>query len=314
MPRVSVIVPAFNAARYLPETLASVERQTYRDWELLVADDASTDATADVAENFSDRVKVLRTSVNAGPGAARNRAIEASTAELLAFLDADDLWLPEYLEQQVALYDEHRARTHDVGLVVCDARILGPDGYRAETYMEAVRFPREVTLTRLLVANPIFISTLSPRAVVEEAGGFFPPISGTEDYDLWLRIVERGYRVVANRRPLAIYRLTPGAVSARLDEGARALRSTYRRALERGNLSWRQRRIARRKLRFSRALEKKASLVGKRREGRLHYADVGRALPLLLLVKLEHPNQWLDSIRYVFGRPTSSSALDRPGV
>ena len=125
---------------------------------------------------------------------------------------------------------------------------------------------------------------------------------------------QRGYRVVANRRPLAIYRLTPGAVSARLDEGARALRSTYRRALERGNLSWRQRRIARRKLRFSRALEKKASLVGKRREGRLHYADVGRALPLLLLVKLEHPNQWLDSIRYVFGRPTSSSALDRPGV
>jgi teichuronic acid biosynthesis glycosyltransferase TuaG len=312
MPRVSVIVPAFNAARYLLGALASVDAQTYRDWEVLVADDASTDGTADVAKNFSDRVKVLRTSINAGPGAARNRAIEASTAELLAFLDADDLWLPEYLEQQVALYDEQRARRNDVGLVVCDARILGPDGYRDQTYMEAVQFPAEVTLTGLMVANPIFISTLSPRSIVEEAGCFFPAALATADYDLWLRIVERGYRVVANRRPLAVYRLTPGAISTRLDEGATALRLTYRRALERGNLTRRQRRIARRQMRFSRALETKASLVAKRREGRLRYSDVARAVPLLLLVKLEHPNQWLDSIRYVLGRPTSNSALDRP--
>ncbi|MDP9223545.1 MAG: glycosyltransferase family 2 protein, partial [Actinomycetota bacterium] len=203
MPRVTVIVPAFNAAQYLPETLASVEAQTYNDWEVVVADDASTDETAEVAESFGDRVKVLRTSANAGPAVARNRAIETSTAELLAFLDADDLWLPGYLEQQVSLYDESRNVQDDVGLVVCDARILGPAGYRTQTYMQAVRFPRVVTLTRLLVSNPIFISALSPRAVVEEAGCFTPATFGTADYDLWLRIVERGYRVVANRRPLA---------------------------------------------------------------------------------------------------------------
>ncbi|MDP9225569.1 MAG: hypothetical protein M3P18_17345, partial [Actinomycetota bacterium] len=102
-----------------------------------------------------------------------------------------------------------------------------------------------------------------------------------------------------------------GSVSTKLDEGAAALGLTYRRALERGNLTPRQRRIARRNLRFSRALAEMASIAGERREGRLRYGRVARALPLLLVVKLEHPKQWLDSFRFILGRRTSTSALDR---
>jgi glycosyltransferase involved in cell wall biosynthesis len=307
MPRVSVIVPAYNAERYLPETLASIEAQTYRDWDVVVSDDASTDATVAIAEAFGERFRVVRGSTNGGIGSARNRGIEVSAGELVAFLDADDLWFPDYLERQVGLYDASRRDRDDVGIVVCDARIVGPDGYRAQTYMEAVRFPNEVTLTRLVRSNLIFVSALSPRAIVEEVGRFATDLVGTEDYDLWLKIVERGYRVVANRRPLAVYRLTPGSVSTKQDAGIAALERTYRRALERGMLTRRQRWIAQRNVRLIRAMREVASLRQDRRDGNLRFSRVARALPLLALSKLERPNQWLDSIR-----PRSDAALARP--
>ncbi len=241
MPRVSVIVAAFNAERYLPDALSSVAAQTYEDWGVIVADDASTDRTAAVAEEFGARVMVLRASTNEGTAAARRLAIDAASGELLAILDADDLLLPRYLESQVAAYDESRAARDYVGLVTCDANILAEDGIRRWTYREAAGAPSDVTLTRLLRANPIYISVLSPRAVVEEVGGFVPGADPVADYDLWLRIVESGYRVVVNDRVLATYRLTPGSSSSRADVMARALQQMYRRALERQMLTTRQR-------------------------------------------------------------------------
>jgi teichuronic acid biosynthesis glycosyltransferase TuaG len=312
VPRVSVIVPAYNAERYLPETLASVEAQTYDDWEVIVSDDASTDGTPHAVAAFGGRVKLVSASSNSGIGSARNLAIKASKGELLAFLDADDLWLPDYLERQVALYDDSARVADDVGIVACDARILGPDGYRSQTYMEAVRFPQEVTLTRLLSSNPIFVSALCPTAIVEEVGCFALDLVGTEDYDLWLKIVERGYRVVANRQPLAVYRLTPGSVSTDINRGTAALERTYRRALERGRLTRRQRRIARRSVRFWRALREVNAIREQRRLGDLRWKRVLCAMPLFVVVKLEHPEQWLDAFRHAIGRPATNAALDRP--
>jgi teichuronic acid biosynthesis glycosyltransferase TuaG len=309
-----VILPAYNAERYLPETLGSIGAQTYGDWEVIVSDDASTDATPDLVADFGSRFKVVRGSMNAGPAAARNRAIEASTGELLAFLDADDLWLPDYLERQVTLYDVASAIRADVGIVACDARILGPAGYRAKTYMEDVDFPERVTLARLLVSNPIFVSAVSPRIVVQEVGCFAHELFGTEDYDLWLRIVERGYRVVANRRPLAIYRLSPDSISTRHDEGTAALELTYRRALARGRLTRRQRWIAQRNIRLIRALREMTLIRQEYRDGDLRLGRVAHALPLLLVAKLEHPNHWFDPLRRAFGQATPTAALDRSDI
>src|SRR4051812_49192629 len=100
MPRVSIIIPAFNAEEHIDETLGSVCHQTYDDWEIVVCDDCSTDGTAERARSFGDCLTLVRTEANAGPSAARNLAIEHSSGELLAFLDADDYWLPTYLERQ----------------------------------------------------------------------------------------------------------------------------------------------------------------------------------------------------------------------
>jgi glycosyltransferase involved in cell wall biosynthesis len=310
MPRVSVIIPTYNAKEHLPETLRSIVAQTFRDWEVVVADDASTDATAAVAEGFGARFKVLRAAHNSGPAAARNRAIAAASGELLVFLDADDLWLPEYLERQVGLYDAS-ASGGAVGIVACDAQVLTVEGLFPQTYMELMRFPREVTLTRLLASNPIYVSALVPRAIVEELGGFCDEIFGTEDHDLWLRIVECGYRVVANREPLAVYRLGTASVSAGLGRMARALQTTYRRALDRGNLTPRQRRIARRELRMSRALEQVDAIRTELRGGRRPYRRTTHALPLLLRVAVEHPNSWRGVGRRLVGRKHRLAVFER---
>jgi teichuronic acid biosynthesis glycosyltransferase TuaG len=289
MPRVSVIMPAYNAEAHIAEALRSVEAQTYPDWEVVIGDDASTDGTTAIAEQFA-RVTTVSNRENAGPAAARNLAVANSSGELLAFLDADDYWLPDFLAQQVALFDRHR----DAGIVTCDARLLGDDGFLPRTYIEMFGSPERLTKIDLLRFNPIF-KALSPRAAVEAAGGFQPGIFGAEDWDMWLKIVELGYAVVANRSVLAVYRVTGGSVSSNPASMARAKQLVYRGALERGNLTPREHRVARRELRLQRAVEQMASAKG---------LSIGRALPLVALAVAEHPRRWPSYVRsLVRGKP-----------
>ena len=160
-----------------------------------------------------------------------------------------------------------------------------------------------MALTRLLHSNVIFGNALSPRSVVDEAGGFCPELRGSDDIDLWIRIVERGYRVVATRLPLAVYRGGSTSLSADFAAMSRDKRHTYRRALERGNLTWRQRRLVHRRLRLRRAYEAFWSIEAERRDrkGRRPYGRIARSLPLFLLVAAEHPHRWLYAARLLLG-------------
>ena len=299
MPRVSVIMPAFNAEAHIAEALASIVAQTYGDWEVVVGEDGSTDRTPDVAAQFGPRVKVVHSEANRGPSAARNLAISHSSGELLAFLDSDDYWLPDYLEHQLGLYDTRRDGT-DVGIVACNARILGPDGFLPGTYGERVDAGGDVTVTRLLRSNPIFASAMSPRHVVDQAGGFCAELRGTEDHDLWLRIVELGHTVVLSRTPLAVYRIRSQSLSA--DPGPMAVGSqaVLRRALGRGNLTARERRIAQRELRLHRAIERITSSDGL-------YRRLPSTLPLLVRVAAEQPRRWPSFARVLASRGRSLS-------
>jgi glycosyltransferase involved in cell wall biosynthesis len=297
MPRVSVIIPAFNAEAYIGEALSSVEAQTFEDWEVVIGDDCSTDGTAAIARGFGARIRIVANPQNAGPATARNLAIAQATGELLAFLDADDYWFPEFLEHQVGLFDTTQRRHGDVGIVACNARVLSASGFLPETYMDYVAFPSDVTLSRLLRSNPIFVSVVSPSAIIDEVGGFSTGMSGAADYDLWLRIVELDYRVVATRRPIAVYRVGPASLSADVSAMSRDVQRAYRRALERGKLTPHERRIARRELRLQRAIERVVS-------GRM----LG-TLPLLALVAAEHPNRWPSYARMLARRKPRFSAF-----
>lgn len=294
MPRVSVITPAHNAAAHLTETLDSVLAQRYEDYEVIVADDASSDETAELAEAYGGRVRCVRSETNLGPAGARNLALEHASGELIALLDADDLWLPEYLSEQVALYDREQRRRPGVGIVGCDAYELGPGGRRGRTWRERVGASRRPTLTGMLHSNSIFVSALAPRALVQQLGGFSTECWGSEDHDLWLRILETGKRAVVNPRPLAVYRVAEGSISADVLGMARTSQRTIERALERGNLTLPQRIVARRSGRVQVAVEHWERIAARRaRDGRLPLADAVRAAPVLARVVLEHPNRWL---------------------
>ncbi len=292
---------ARNAAQFVGDALCSVIRQTYSDWEIIVVDDASTDDTSLRVRDFGDeRVRIMEMDHQVGPARARNAAILAAGGELVALLDADDQWLPRYLERQVALFDREQAKDSRVGLVACDAFILQDGRLRGEPYSASVDAVSEPSLDVLLQANPIFSSVLIPRRVIVDVGGFASGADLPEDHDLWIRLAELGHRIVISEEPLAVYRRHAANRSADWLSMAYSSQRTYLRALDRGNLNHTQRKTARRVLRRHRAVAYLGEL--------LSYPRLRSAPPLvwlravrggvaMLQYALTTPAKWLEWTR-----------------
>lgn len=291
MPRVTVIVAARNAAATIQATLASVREQTFEDWEVIVADDASDDGTA-AAVGDDPRVRVIATGGPLGPAGARNLAVAQAGGELVATLDSDDLWEPDFLATQVAAYDRETARGTSVGFVACDARLLDGAGLARDTYNDRVG-RRPLTLSGLLVENCVYTSVLMARTVFRELGGYAEDLAQAEDYDLWLRILQSGRAAIRTERPLATYRLRPDSLTAASQVAAQSTARVYERALERGGLSGAQRRLARRKRRLYLLLARRARIAQRAQAGEPVLGARMRLLPLTALVAVEHPGRWL---------------------
>jgi len=295
MPRVSVIIPAHNAAPYLEETIASVQAQTYQDWEIVACDDGSQDATWEVlSAAVGSRIHAVRNARAGGPAVARNHALAHASGEFAAFLDADDLLLPRYLESQLEAYERaSREPGPKVGLVACDARFLIDGEYAEYTYLDLLDDRHgPLTLERLLQRNIFYGACLVPWPVGEAVGWFDPELFGTEDYGLWIKILEHGFRGVQNPEAVAVYRRVAGTVSSNIASQGVNNRKAYELALRRGNLSRRQARIARRGLRYNRAMEEVA-LARFSDRGALDVASrLTRLLPLLAWVALTNVRMW----------------------
>lgn len=283
MARVSVITPTHNSAAHLRQAVGSVLEQSFSDWEMVVVDDASDDDTAAVAAEFTDpRVRLVSSPVNLGPAGARNLALSMTTAPLVAFLDADDYWHRDFLKHHIAAYDAAREMKR-IGIVSGDALVVDTTGHVTGLYRQQHKIGREVNLRRILKRNPIFVSSLVPRNVLDEVGGEDAEIWGAEDFDLWVRILESGYHALLLEPPLAIYRrhdaaLTAGAQGAL--RAAKAERLVYEKALARGRLTRRDALVAKRMLRYNRALEAVMAAV----EGGLSGQGLRRLTPSLPLV------------------------------
>ena len=289
-PRVSVITPARDAVATLPATIASVVAQTFTDWELVLVDDGSTDDTAAVARGADERVRVLRNERSTGPAAARNRAIREARGELIAVLDADDLYGPRYLESQVAAYDRAVAEGRRVGAVCCDAELVGPEGPVGHWTERTGRVER-VDLETLLTENVVWVSVLASRAALEDVGGYYEPPLGNEDYDLSLRLLEAGWEIVVNPEVLGTYRLGGSARSSQVERMALAGRLVLERALARGALTPRQRRIAHRRRRRFEVVRRRA-LLAAQPTARGRAAAAVRLIPLAARSVLENPELW----------------------
>lgn len=200
-PLVSVVIPAYNGARYIAEAVESVYKQSYDNWELIVIDDGSTDNTRAVLDPYMARIRYSYQE-NKGTPAARNAGVAEAKGELIAFLDNDDLWLPEKLELQVQAIQ----RWPECALVFTDGKIFSDRGIRRHSVISR-RLDEWIRECR--TADPLVIkgwltrefyylnhissasSVLVSRECIESIGSFDETIDVADDYDLWLRIALR---------------------------------------------------------------------------------------------------------------------------
>jgi glycosyltransferase involved in cell wall biosynthesis len=212
MPRISVIVPAYNVEKFLAETLDSVLAQTFRDFEIIIVDDGSSDGTPAVAQGYSTRypgtVRYLRQE-NRGVAVARNEGAKLSQGDILAFLDADDTWLPEKLALQMEFWRKHPG----YGLIYADAFAMTEDGKVGRTTMRLKRPRSGDIFPYLLEENFISIPTaLVRKDLYLKAGGFIEERNMIEDHHFWLK-VSRHCQGGFLDKPLACYRYRQGSLS-----------------------------------------------------------------------------------------------------
>ncbi len=211
-PAVSIIIPNYNTAEFIAETLDSVFAQTFSDYEVIVINDASPD-TADllaVLAPYRERIVFIDKAENHGTSPTRNFAAEHARADILAFLDADDIWHPTFLEEVIAF-----KRAGEYNMAYADAETFGIPHSDVKDFLSAN--PGEGEITReLLVGGKCHIlpsGALIDTEVFRRSGGFDPKVLRTEDFDLWMRFMFAGVRIGYLKRLLFKFRLRPGSGS-----------------------------------------------------------------------------------------------------
>jgi glycosyltransferase involved in cell wall biosynthesis len=224
MPKVSVIIPTYNAEKYISETINSVLTQTFQDFEILVVDDGSPDQSVEICRQFTDpRIKIIRQANRGLPG-ARNTGIRQAQAEYIAFLDADDIWHPEKLEKHV----EHLDGKPDVGISFSYSAFINEFGDLTGLYQKPKKL-KGITPGYVLCRNPVGngSAAMIRRAVFEEIK-YPDDLHGTvedqyfdesfrraEDVDFWMRIsLQTAWQLEGLPQVLTFYRITSGGLSA----------------------------------------------------------------------------------------------------
>jgi glycosyltransferase involved in cell wall biosynthesis len=212
-PLVSVIIPAYKVAAFIRETLDSVLSQTFSNYEIIVINDGSPDTPElqNQIEPYTHLITYLQ-QPNQGAGAARNAGLRVAQGTFVAFLDGDDLWLPEFLGEQLALINEG----DEFDLVYADARNLHGTSLRGMTNMEVNPSSGPVTTESLISGkcNVITSSVIARRNVILEAGLFDENFPNSQDFDLWLRLAKQGARMSYQNKVLVHRRIYQGSLAS----------------------------------------------------------------------------------------------------
>jgi len=204
---VSIITPLHNASTYIAETINSVISQTYKDWELIVVDDVSEDDSVQVVEKFVEtepRIKLIKLTENSGAAVARNTAIRAASGRYIAFLDSDDLWLPEKLETQLAFMQQHNYAFSFSAYERIDenGRPLG-----------LVGVPEKISYRQMLKTSVIgCLTAIYDTAFFGKV--YMPLIRKRQDYGLWLKLLKQAEFAYGIQQSLARYRIRRDSISS----------------------------------------------------------------------------------------------------
>lgn len=206
-PLVSVVTPVYNAALFLGETIQSVLNQTYPHWELILVDDCSTDTSIEIAKGYSEkdaRIKSFQLSENQGSGIARNLGIKEAAGSYIAFLDADDLWLPQKLQKQLDFMTNNNCN-----ICYSSYQLMNEDGSLLPKLIEALP---KLTLKKLLKSN--YIGNLTGIYNADVLGKVYAPkIRKRQDWALWLSALKIEKKALGIKEPLAYYRLRKDSIS-----------------------------------------------------------------------------------------------------
>lgn len=228
MPTVSVVIPAYNSQATIRETVASIQRQSFTDFELIAIDDGSSDRTVEILKGIVDpRLKVY-SFPNSGLSVARNRGIERATSEFISFIDADDLWTENKLARQL----ETLQQNPQAGVAYSMTLVLGRDG--SSIYAGTSATHEGDVLAHLLLNN--FIASGSNamlrRQAIESVGGFDPGLTSCEDWDYWLRLAAIWPFAVVPEAQI-FYRQSSRSMSADIEGMEKNFLTVYQRAFAR---------------------------------------------------------------------------------
>jgi hypothetical protein len=208
MPKASIIIPNYNHARYLGDAIRSVLDQEYREFEIIVVDDGSTDNSREVVEGFGDRVRYIWQE-NQGLSAARNTGIRAAKGEVVSFLDADDMYTPDFLSTLESVLEA----VSDIEAAYCGFQFMDIEGQLLpQSELKAVparQFYHVLLRGNFLAAHCMLVR----KRTFEKVGLFDEGLRACEDWDMWLRI-SRQFKVVGVAKALVKYRVQPGSMSS----------------------------------------------------------------------------------------------------
>jgi glycosyltransferase involved in cell wall biosynthesis len=204
---VSIVTPTFNSAKYIAETIQSVQKQTHQNWELIIVDDCSSDNTVDLIKDFiakDNRIQLHQLTSNAGPAVARNKGIENVSGKYMTFLDADDIWFEDFIENSIKtiqetgihfVFSSYKRSDEDLNFIYSDFIV-----------------PQKVTYTDILKSNSI--SCLTAFLDIETLGKkSMPLIRKRQDMGLWLQYLKEIPFAYGIQEPKAIYRIRENSLS-----------------------------------------------------------------------------------------------------
>lgn len=213
MPEVSVIIPVYNAEKFIKKTIESVLNQTYKDYEIIIIDDGSTDNSKKILDEFKDKVRYFK-QANSGVSSARNMAIKEAAGKYIALLDQDDIWYPEKLEKQISFIKENP----NVGMVYGDCYYIDDKDKVIYRVFEDQKYYQGKIFENLVIDNFVPIPTvLIKKEVLDKTGLFLENYSYAEEYELFIRIA-KDYDIGCINEVLAGYRVHDTNLSKNIDK------------------------------------------------------------------------------------------------
>ena len=253
MAKISIIIPTYNYAQYICEAIESVLNQTYKDFKIIVIDDGSTDNTKEVIKPYLNKMKYIYQQ-NSGPSAARNRGIQEAKGEYIAFLDADDIWLPQKLELQIKFMEKEK----EVGLIFSDMILFNEKGIIKNSFLKEKLFFNKLSIkplssTEKVIYDNVFNALLQENFIptntvivkkecFNKVGFFDKTLFSVEDRDMWLRI-GLFYDIGFINFPLVLTRFHETNISANQELALKSRLKVMKKFLNYSNLPIKSKKI-----------------------------------------------------------------------